>query len=156
MMNLFWLNDRIAGSDVPANPNDLNYIKRKRIDRVVSLVTDEELEEVWGSVFNYRRELNKRGIELLRFPIADGGAPSVEQSLEIVQYLEQGKRTLIHCLGGMGRTGTVLAAYLIFKGINAQTAIERIRLIRPGAIQTVTQEYFLINLERIVRNVFRK
>ncbi len=46
----------------------------------------------------------------------------------------------VHCAAGLGRTGVVLACYLIDKGLNATNAIARIRRLRPGSIETEDQE----------------
>ena len=48
---------------------------------------------------------------------------------------------VVHCLGGHGRTGTMLACYLVrFLGVSGEEAIEEIRRMRPGSVETVEQE----------------
>jgi protein-tyrosine phosphatase len=44
-------------------------------------------------------------------------------------------------VAGYGRTGTVLAAYLVAKGAEPEEAIDRVRRARPGSIETVEQEH---------------
>ena len=50
---------------------------------------------------------------------------------------------------GYGRTGTILAAYLISEGMTANEAINKVRGKRPGAIETYEQENILFEFEAI-------
>jgi atypical dual specificity phosphatase len=45
-----------------------------------------------------------------------------------------------HCLGGVGRTGTMVACYLVVRGATPREAIAEVRARRPGSIQTGEQE----------------
>jgi hypothetical protein len=80
-------------------------------------------------------------------PIPDGGIPTREQFAEFVRFVRDqlavGHATAVHCAAGLGRTGTVLAGYLIAGGVPLETAINRIRQARPGAIETSIQVRFL-------------
>jgi atypical dual specificity phosphatase len=83
-------------------------------------------------------------------PIPDGGVPTAEQFQEFVRFvraqLQAGNPTAVHCAAGLGRTGTVLAGYLIAEGVPVDIAIARIRQARPGAIETREQVRFLYSL----------
>jgi atypical dual specificity phosphatase len=47
----------------------------------------------------------------------------------------------VHCGAGLGRTGTLLACYLVSSaGLTADEAIARVRAARPGSIETDEQE----------------
>ncbi|MGE0326021.1 MAG: dual specificity protein phosphatase family protein, partial [Polyangiaceae bacterium] len=57
--------------------------------------------------------------------------------------LERGDRVAVHCHAGLGRTGTMLAAFLIYRGETAEAAITRVREVRPSYIQSQAQLDFL-------------
>ena len=86
------------------------------------------------------------GYSRYSIPIRDFQAPTVAQLLEfteLVGSLSPDSKVLIHCERGVGRTGTMAAAYWIAKGMTPDTAIERIRKARPGAVETDEQKVIL-------------
>jgi atypical dual specificity phosphatase len=80
-------------------------------------------------------------------PIEDFSVPSEEQALEIVQtiarFVENGRPTVVHCAAGIGRTGTILACYLVYKGTDWREAIDYVRSVRYGSVETLEQESFV-------------
>jgi protein-tyrosine phosphatase len=60
-------------------------------------------------------------------------------------FFRKGGRVLIHCRGGLGRTGTLAARLLIEDGIFPETALREMRRVRPGAVETDAQEQYLLN-----------
>ena len=74
----------------------------------------------------------------------DFAAPSpeqIERSLDaVLETLAAGEAAAVHCAGGLGRTGTVLACYLASsEGLGAEEAIQRVRAMRPGSVETPAQ-----------------
>jgi len=57
----------------------------------------------------------------------------------------------VHCHAGIGRTGTILAAYLISQGKTARDALRELRVMRPGSVETSEQEDVLISYEGLKR-----
>ncbi|MCA9640832.1 MAG: dual specificity protein phosphatase family protein [Polyangiaceae bacterium] len=96
-------------------------------------------------------ELSPFGLEARHFPIEDMGIPTVSNAIRlcrtIEKALERGDRVAVHCHAGLGRTGSMLAAYLIYKGSTAEEAIAKVREVRPGYIQSQAQLDFLTRFE---------
>lgn len=90
------------------------------------------------------RCLTRHLLTEVHLPVQDFAAPSPEQigrGVEvIVKAQAAGKAAAVHCEGGLGRTGTLLACYLVYRdGLGAQEAIERVRFLRPGSVETAAQ-----------------
>ena len=131
--NFSWLIEaRLAGCARPETEAELRALRSLGVRAIVSLTgTPLNPEPVNGLGFNY-----------LHSHIS--GAPSPLQLSEIIEFINarnsESKPVAVHCGEGKGRTGTVLAAYLVSRGVTADKAIERIRELRPGSIQTLEQE----------------
>jgi ADP-ribosyl-[dinitrogen reductase] hydrolase len=62
---------------------------------------------------------------------------------ELRSMLRRRLDVLVHCRGGLGRAGTIAARLLIELGVEPTKAIEMVRTVRPGAIETCDQERFV-------------
>jgi atypical dual specificity phosphatase len=95
------------------------------------------------------------GFDFLCLPIPDGGAPSLEQVAEFIHFVDEHRvkrlSVAVHCEAGLGRTGTMLAAYLISQGKTAETAIHDVRAVEKVAVETSTQIRFLENFAALRR-----
>ena len=88
------------------------------------------------------------GFDFLSLPIPDGGAPTFDQVSEFTDFVSKQhaatRPVAIHCQAGIGRTGTLLASYLIYQGESAEAAIGRVRAVERVAIETQEQIQFLV------------
>lgn len=113
---------------------------------LVSLVEDHELELL--GIPELFASCESHGIPVLRFPIPDGGVPGSRAELSqlverIVGIARGGKTVVIHCRGGLGRSGLVAASCLVSLGVAPDDAIAAVRRVRPGAVENQRQERFV-------------
>lgn len=91
------------------------------------------------------------GLRTLHMPVEDRHAPPLMWMkmllVKIERLIDQEEVVAVHCLAGLGRTGTVLASWLIRQGLTADEALRRLRLIEPGFVQSAAQEQLLHELE---------
>jgi len=91
--------------------------------------------------------LERHGLESLHLPVDDMTAPSPEQFDRALRFIEwqrvRGKPVVVHCKMGQGRTGVILAAYLVRLGTSPQQALARVRAVCPGAVENREQEQAL-------------
>lgn len=83
------------------------------------------------------------GLEVLHIPVPDLHAPSPDQIQAALAFIDrrrsEGQAVAVHCRAGQGRTGTILAAYLIRAGATADEAIRAVRSACPNAIGSESQ-----------------
>ena len=66
-------------------------------------------------------KLDTLGIAAQHYPVPDFAAPSLDQIKAAVAFIERklaaGEGVAVHCAAGLGRTGTVIACYLVHDGL---------------------------------------
>lgn len=132
----------LAGSSLPRGRKDLKHLVTEGIKVLVTAMEDTLNEALVEEV----------GLEYHYFPVLPYGAPSLKQINEFVDLVNtnrvKNRPVAVHCYMGWGRTGTLLAAYLISEGMGADEAIAEVRDKRPGSIETYGQEQILRMFEQ--------
>ena len=127
-----------------------------RVDTLVLLNEDHEIARFVDDVAppagpqDLRAALRESDIELLRFPIPDGGTPHPGHDAElrvllgeVVDQLRAGRTVAVACRGGIGRTGTILGLLLIELGCTPAEAVQRVREMKRECIDRGRQEEFV-------------
>ena len=129
---------------------DLEVIREWGAGVVVTLLEDHEFELL--HVRQLPDSVRGRGMFWLLLPVKDVAIPDdrftavwADAVLMLCEVLRAGKNLLIHCRGGLGRSGLVAALLLRESGETALAATERVREVRPGAIETSDQERYVMN-----------
>lgn len=115
---------------------------------ILSLIEPHEFAQL--GVPEFARRI-PAGVAHLVLPIVDGGVPSgtwerawMKEGPRLRDRLALGGRILIHCRGGLGRTGLVAARLLVECGEEPAAAMGRVRAARPDAIENRRQKDYVL------------
>jgi hypothetical protein len=113
---------------------------------VVTLMELDEMHDL--GIADLRERGEALGLEMIHESIVDGGVPaSVDVMVALVERIlasaRSGETVVIHCKGGLGRTGTAAACCLVALGYEAARAIAIVRAARPGTVERAKQERFI-------------
>ena len=145
-LNFSWVIDgKLAGSRGPRSRSDLIALKQQGVGALVRLV---EPYEAWVT----SKEVSEAGLEDYNEPVPDFHAPTQEQLDKIITYIdsriENGIPVGVSCNAGIGRSGVILACYLVHKGLPPKDALELVRKKRSRGPEVPEQiiaveEYWL-------------
>lgn len=128
------------GGPLDAFSDDLPELHRAGIRAVVSLLNLPSDARIFAAA----------GFRFACFPLANNAAPSTEQAVKCGKFIDACRAErlpiAVHCEAGLGRTGTMLAAYLILQGSSFEKAIRQVRARQPAAIESKAQLQFLHEL----------
>lgn len=135
---------QLAGTPWPGvvrdTDDDLQALRSVGVNRLVSL-TEQAFPPEWAARF---------GLKCASLPVPDMQAPTLENAASLCQdmdrWLAAGEVVALHCKAGLGRTGTLLAAYWLWQGRGERSAlqsIERVRRLDAAMIQAPAQTAFL-------------
>jgi hypothetical protein len=121
---------------------------------LVTLLEEDEMSEI--GLDGLLASVRDAGLESVWFPIRDCTAPSnvVETGRLVSRILDQltaGRTVVIHCAGGIGRSGTIAACCLVAAGQDPARAIELVREVRSGAATAPGQEKFVHEFAQVHR-----
>lgn len=113
---------------------DLAWLRERGIGAVLTLTEAPLLDGA----------LARHGMTGLHLPVPDMAAPTPAQIEAALGFIDRqralSRRVLVHCLVGQGRTGTILAAYLIRGGLSPDEALRQVRAVCPGAVENDEQQ----------------
>lgn len=136
------LPDRLAGMSLPGRVSplarDLARVRELGVGAVATL-TEAPLEP---------QVVEASGLAVRHFPIDDFGVPTLQQTAEYCAWVDAelaaGRPVAAHCFAGLGRTGTMIACWLVRQEDRHTAEVLRsIRRIEPGFVQTAQQEAFV-------------
>ena len=124
---------------------DLDVVAAWNAAAVVTLLEGHELDALGIAAIGTK--VRRRHMEWHHWPIGDYQVPDAvfmadwpARSAALRGLLTRGGRVLVHCKGGLGRAGSVAARLLVEGGMEAAAAMAAVRAVRPGAIETGSQE----------------
>ena len=140
--NFSWLiKNKLAGSAIPTSIKEIDWVIEQGVKSIVT-IREEPLDDDWIKNVNYLHVMSN-----------DMGVPEFDDLTNAVDFihkrLNDKEPVMVHCLAGLGRTGTILASYLVkYENMSADKAIEKVREIRPGSIQSYPQEEIIFRFEK--------
>ena len=135
VMNFGWvLKDQLGGSQGPTSLDDLSFLYHQGV-RAVIRMEERTIEADAGKTVDL--------VDMFE-PVPDFTPPEPDQIQRMIEFIDEqteaNRPVVVSCYAGIGRTGTVLACYLIHRGQEPTDAIKKVRGLRPGSIQTPDQE----------------
>jgi protein-tyrosine phosphatase/Fe-S-cluster containining protein len=122
---LTFVTPHLAVGHAPMTREQLDSLKAQGIDAILNLCAEFcDLHDIEA----------KAGFEVYYLPIPDEQAPPLAELEKALAWLDEavylGRKVLIHCRHGIGRTGTVLNAYLLRRGLGHTMAARFLRPLR--------------------------
>jgi protein-tyrosine phosphatase len=124
---LTWITEHLATGHAPFSYDDFAAMRWHGIDAIVNLC---------GEYCDLHEIQQESGFEVYYLPIADESAPDMAELEKAIAWvdekIDQGKKVLVHCRFGVGRTGTFVTAYLLKYGLNLKGAAKLLKVSRAN------------------------
>ena len=140
------IEDRLAAMPFPSTEDAYEMLQQLGIKAILNLT--EYLDDT-----PFLSSFNVYNIPIASFKAWGHNPPTLQQmhqAVSIIQAsLKSSQPVVVHCVHGLGRTGTIIAGYLTTCGYTAQGAIDYLRELRPGSVETEEQEAVIYEYQRI-------
>lgn len=126
--------------------DDLETLRDLGVRRLICLLPEDEL--AWAGVPDLVERATEAGLMVRHLPVPDQQIPGLANASDLVAWCDEGtaagEAVVVCCMGGLGRSGTIAACYLVAHGLDAAKAISVVRRARnPRAVENTAQEAFL-------------
>ncbi len=122
---LYWVTKNLATGPAPMSYDHLDHLRAAGIDAIMNLCAEySDLHDIESS----------QGFEVHYLPIEDEETPQLQALDAAMDWLDEsiylGKKVYVHCHYGIGRTGTIISAYLLRRGLGSKLVKQKIKKMR--------------------------
>ncbi len=122
---IYWITPQLATGPAPMSYDHLESLKSEGIGAIMNLCAEYcDLHSIESD----------SGFEVYYLPVADEEAPQLKALEDALAWLDEaiylGKKVYVHCRHGIGRTGTVISAYLLRRGLGSKLVKQKIKNMR--------------------------
>lgn len=144
--NFSWaIKGKLAGSARPENQDQLRWLRDIGIRAIACLNKEYPLEE---------KQIAGFGFEYCFIPVKDFSAPKLEDIIDFVSFVNDMARqhmpVLVCCGAGIGRTGTMLVAFLVSQCMSPEDALKQIQEKRGVGVESYSQRVAILEYARYI------